>query len=298
MMAMDKWGVVKAFTLGSLLEVAVPKPGNVNRYRDFEDLTLYHFLFAHTAVIDVLFEAAEKGEFIRKGKISPADAGIGALIRKAVENSRKAQNSNPNFGIITLEIPLITAITWAGSIDAREEVKKLIACSSPQDSIEFYKAIRTANPKGIKTGVKYDVYDDASFEELLRDEINLKKLAEISSERELIFREWLTGYRLSYSTFYRFKELTSTLSLEEATVRVFLELLSNNIDTLIVRKAGQEEAELVQKKAREVLAGKLTLEEFDEFLREKKDLRNPGSLADIMAISLSLLILSGYSLNL
>jgi triphosphoribosyl-dephospho-CoA synthase len=298
MMAMDKWGVVKAFTLGSLLEVAVPKPGNVNRYRDFEDLTLYHFLFAHTAVIDVLFEAAEKGEFIRKGKISPADAGIGALIRKAVENSRKAQNSNPNFGIITLEIPLITAITWAGSIDAREEVKKLIACSSPQDSIEFYKAIRTANPKGIKTGVKYDVYDDASFEELLRDEINLKKLAEISSERELIFREWLTGYRLSYSTFYRFKELTSTLSLEEATVRVFLELLSNNIDTLIVRKAGPEEAELVQKKAREVLAGKLTLEEFDEFLREKKDLRNPGSLADIMAISLSLLILSGYSLNL
>ncbi|MCA6212961.1 apo-citrate lyase phosphoribosyl-dephospho-CoA transferase [Thermococcus bergensis] len=295
---MDKWGVVKAFTLGSLLEVAVPKPGNVNRYRDFEDLTLYHFLFAHTAVIDVLFEAAEKGEFIRKGKISPADAGIGALIRKAVENSRKAQNSNPNFGIITLEIPLITAITWAGSIDAREEVKKLIACSSPQDSIEFYKAIRTANPKGIKTGVKYDVYDDASFEELLRDEINLKKLAEISSERELIFREWLTGYRLSYSTFYRFKELTSTLSLEEATVRVFLELLSNNIDTLIVRKAGPEEAELVQKKAREVLAGKLTLEEFDEFLREKKDLRNPGSLADIMAISLSLLILSGYSLNL
>lgn len=298
MMAMDKWGVVKAFTLGSLLEVAVPKPGNVNRYRDFEDLTLYHFLFAHTAVIDVLFEAAEKGEFIRKGKISPADAGIGALIRKAVENSKKAQNSNPNFGIITLAIPLITAITWAGSIDAREEVKKLIACSSPQDSIEFYKAIRTANPKGIKTGVKYDVYDDASFEELLRDEINLKKLAEISSERELIFREWLTGYRLSYSTFYRFKELTSTLSLEEATVRVFLELLSNNIDTLIVRKAGQEEAELVQKKAREVLAGKLTLEEFDEFLREKKDLRNPGSLADIMAISLSLLILSGYSLNL
>ncbi|HIH73714.1 MAG TPA: apo-citrate lyase phosphoribosyl-dephospho-CoA transferase [Thermococcaceae archaeon] len=295
---MDKWGVVKAFTLGSLLEVAVPKPGNVNRYRDFEDLTLYHFLFAHTAVIDVLFEAAEKGEFIRKGKISPADVGIGALIRKAVENSRKAQNSNPNFGIITLGIPLITAITWAGSIDAREEVKKLIACSSPQDSIEFYKAIRTANPKGIKTGVKYDVYDDASFEELLRDEINLKKLAEISSERELIFREWLTGYRLSYSTFYRFKDLTSTLSLEEATVRVFLELLSSNIDTLIVRKAGQEEAELVQKKAREVLAGKLTLEEFDEFLREKKDLRNPGSLADIMAVSLGLLILSGYSLSL
>ncbi len=298
MMAMDKWGVVKAFTLGSLLEATIPKPGNVNRYRDFEDLTLYHFLFAHTAVMDVLFEAAEKGELIRKGKISPAEAGIGALIRKAIENSRKAQNSNPNFGIITLEIPLAIALTWAKDIEAEEEAKKLIVLSTPQDSVEFYRAIRTANPKGIKRGVKYDVYDDASFEELLRDGINLKKLAEISSERELIFREWLTGYRISYSTFYRLRELTSRLSLEEATIKAFLELLSRHIDTLIVRKAGLEEAKLVQKKAKETLSGKLTLEEFDEFLREKKDLRNPGSLADIMAVSLGLLILSGYSLSL
>lgn len=298
MMSMEKWEVVKAFILGPLLEAAIPKPGNVNRYRDFEDLTLYHFLFANTSVIDVLFEAAEKGELIRKGKISPEEAGIGVLIRKAIENSKKVQNSNPNFGIITLEIPLIIALTWADNIEAAEEVKSVIAFSSPQDSVEFYKAIRTANPKGVKKGVKYDVYDDASFEELLRDKINLKKLAEISSERELIFKEWLTGYRLSYSTFYRLKDLTSNLSLEEATIKAFLELLSRHIDTLIMRKAGVEEAKLVQKKAKETLAGKLTLEEFDEFLREKKDLRNPGSLADIMAVSLSLLILSGYSLTL
>jgi len=299
MMDMDKWEIVKAFTLGSLLEVAIPKPGNVNRYRDFEDLTLYHFLFANTSVIDVLFEAAHRGELIREGKLQPEEAKLGELIRKAVENSKKAQNSNPNFGIVTLAIPLTVALGWAKDIEvAREKVKLLISASSPYDSIDFYKAIRIANPKGVKKGVKYDVYDDSSFEELIRDKINLEKLAEISSERELIFKEWLTGYQLSYSTFYRLKELSSVLSLEEATIKTFLELLSNNLDTLIIRKAGLEEAKLVQKKAKETLAGTLSLEEFDEFLREKKDLRNPGSLADIMAVSLSLLILSGYSLNL
>jgi len=298
MMAMNKWEVVKAFTLGALLEVAIPKPGNVNRYRDFEDLTLYHFIFANTSVIDVLFEATHRGELIREGKLQPEEAKLGELIKKAVENSKKAQSSNPNFGIITLEIPLIIALTWAEDIEACEEVKKLIASSSPRDTIEFYRAIRIANPKGIKRGIKYDVYDDSSFEELMRDEINLKRLAEISSERELIFKEWLTGYGLSYSTFHRLKELSSEFSLEEATIKAFLELLSRNLDTLIIRKAGLEEAKLVRRKAKETLAGKLSLEEFDEFLREKKDLRNPGSLADIMAISLSLLILSGYSLTL
>ncbi|MDK2983428.1 MAG: triphosphoribosyl-dephospho-CoA synthase [Thermococcaceae archaeon] len=299
MMVMDKWEIVKAFALGSLLEVAIPKPGNVNRYRDFEDLTLYHFLFANTSVIDVLFEAAHRGELIREGKLQPEEAKLGELIKKAVENSKKAQNSNPNFGIITLAIPLTMALGWANNIElAREKVKLLISASNPYDSIEFYKAIRIANPKGVKKGVKYDVYDDSSFDELIRDKINLKKLAEISSERELIFKEWLTGYQLSYSTFYRLKELSFAFSLEEATIKVFLELLSNNLDTLIIRKAGIKEAKLVQKKAKECLDGKLSLEEFDKFLREKRDLRNPGSLADIMAISLSLLILSDYSLNL
>lgn len=296
---MNKWEIVRAFTLGPLLEVAIPKPGNVNRYRDFEDLTLYHFLFTNTSVIDVLFEATHRGELIREGKLQPEEAKLGELIKKAVENSKKAQNSNPNFGIITLAIPLTMALGWANNIElAREKVKLLISASGPYDSIDFYKAIRIANPKGVKKGVKYDAYDDSSFDELVRDNINLEKLAEISSGRELIFKEWLNGYKLSYSTFHRLKELTSSLPLEQATLKMFLELLANHLDTLIIRKAGLEEAKLVKKKAKEVLTGKLDLKEFDKILREKKDLRNPGSLADIMAVSLSLLILDGYKLSL
>ncbi|ACJ16777.1 ATP:dephospho-CoA triphosphoribosyl transferase [Thermococcus onnurineus NA1] len=292
---MERWRIIKAFTLGPLIEATIPKPGNVNRFRDFEDLTFYHFLFAETAVIDIYYEAVKVGELLRKGALLPSEAGIGELIRRAVQNAREAQNANPNFGIITLSIPLMIALSMGRNmLDAREKVKLLIEESIVRDTMELYRAIRIANPKGIPSGVKYDVYSDDSFRELFQDGINLARLAEISCERELIFCEWLNQYELSYNTFARLYELVRRRPLEEAVQTAFLELLASNLDTLIIRKAGIEEAKLVQRKAGEVLEGKLTLEEFDSFMREKKDLRNPGSLADVMAVALSLLILRGY----
>ncbi|ALM75108.1 triphosphoribosyl-dephospho-CoA synthase [Thermococcus barophilus] len=296
---MERWKIIKAFTLGPLLEVMIPKPGNVNRFKDFEDLTLYHFLFGNVAVVDILYEATEVGRLIKRGDYQLSEANIGEMIRRAVQNAKAAQDANPNFGIIALEIPLVIALTISKNLyDARELVKRLIERSTVRDAMEFYKAIRIANPKGIKSGVKYDVYDENVFDELFRDRINLKRLAEISCERELIFCEWLNGYELSYKTFLRLKELTKKFSLEEAVLNAFIELLASTPDTLIIRKAGKTEAELVMRKARETLDGTFSIDELDKFLREKGDLRNPGSLADITAIALSLLILDGYKFNL
>ncbi|NJE13416.1 triphosphoribosyl-dephospho-CoA synthase [Thermococcus sp. LS2] len=296
---MERWKIIKAFTLGPLLEAAIPKPGNVNRFRDFEDLTLYHFLFGNVAVVDILYEATEVGKLIRRGYYQLSEANIGELIKRAVQNAKAVQDANPNFGIIALEIPLVIALVISRHIyDAGEVAKRLIEHSTVRDTMEFYKAIRIANPKGIKSGVKYDVYDENVFDELFKDRINLKRLAEISCERELIFCEWINSYELSYKTFLRLKELTEEFNLEEAVLKAFIELLASTPDTLIIRKAGKAEAELVMRTAKEVLDGNLSINELDKFLREKGDLRNPGSLADIMAIALSLLILDGYKLNL
>ncbi|AIU69582.1 apo-citrate lyase phosphoribosyl-dephospho-CoA transferase [Thermococcus eurythermalis] len=296
---MERWKIVRAFTLGPLLEAAIPKPGNVSRFRDFEDLTFYHFLFAETAVTGVYYEAVKTAELLRKGILEPREAGLGELIKRAVKASREAQDANPNFGIIALSIPLIMGMAIGKNmLDARKKARLLIEESTVRDTMEFYRAIRIANPKGIPSGVKYDVYSDDSFRELFQDGINLARLAEMSCEREMIFCEWLNEYELSYSTFGRLYELIGELPLEDAVIRAFVEMLANNLDTLIVRKAGVEEAKLVQENARKVLDGELSLEEFDEFMREKGDLRNPGSLADIMAVSLSLLVLRGLRIEL
>ncbi|ASJ07821.1 apo-citrate lyase phosphoribosyl-dephospho-CoA transferase [Thermococcus siculi] len=296
---MERFKIVRAFVLGPLLEATVPKPGNVNRFKDFGDLTYYNFLFADTAVIGVYYEAIKTAELLRKGVLGFNEAGIGELIKRAVQASREAQNSNPNFGIIALSVPLIMGMVLGRNmLDAREKARLLIEESTVRDSMEFYRAIRIANPKGIPSGVKYDVYSDDSFKELFRDGINLARLAEMSCERELIFCEWLNGYELSYKTFGRLYELVKELPLEKAIVRAFLELLAEREDTLIVRKAGREEARLVMEKAREALGGRLSIEEFDGFMREKGDLRNPGSLADIMAVALSLLVLRGLRMEI
>jgi triphosphoribosyl-dephospho-CoA synthase len=296
---MERWRIVKAFTLGPLLEAAIPKPGNVNRFTDFEDLSLYHFLFSNTAVLPVYYEVVKTGELVRKGVIMPNEAGIGELIKRAVSESRKVQDANPNFGVITLSIPLMMGLTMARNImEGPEKAAMLIRESTVRDTMELYRAIRIANPKGIPSGVKYDVYSDNSFRELFRDGINLWALAEMSCERELIFCEWINSYSLSYSAADLLVEELKKCPLEDAVVKVFLRLLSENMDTLIVRKAGVEEAKAVMERAEMVLKGEISLEEFDSFLRERGDLRNPGSIADITALSMSLLVAAGLRVEI
>ncbi|AHL23135.1 triphosphoribosyl-dephospho-CoA synthase [Thermococcus nautili] len=295
---MNRWELIRAFLTGPLIEVAVPKPGNVSRRRDFEDLSIYNFLVAYPALAGIYHEAIKRAESIRSGLLRPNEAGIGELIRRGVEASKRVQDANPNFGVIVLSIPLLMGLSMTRKIlEGGEKAKLLIEESTVGDTMELYRAIRIANPKGLPSGVKYDVYSEKAFEELFRDRINLSRIAEISRERELIFREWIEGYRLTYGTFERLAERIPC-PLEETIVGVFIELLAENLDTLILRKAGRDEAELVREKARDVVGGRMSLEEFDAFMREKGDLRNPGSLADVMAVSLSLLFLAGVRVEM
>ncbi len=295
---MNRWELIRAFLTGPLVEATVPKPGNVSRKRDFEDLSIYNFLVAYPALGSIYHEAVKRAESIHSGLLKPNEAGIGELIRRGVEATKRVQDANPNFGVIVLSIPLIMGLTLTKKIpEGGEKTRLLIEESTVRDTIELYRAIRTANPKGLPSGVKYDVYSDKAFEELFRDRINLMELAKMSAGRELVFGEWANGYELTYRTFWRMaEELPSPL--EEVILSVFIELLSENIDTLILRKAGRDEAELVRDKAREVREGRLSLKAFEEFMEEKGDLRNPGSLADVMAVSLSLLFLAGVRVEM
>ena len=295
---MERWKLIRAFLTGPLVEVAVPKPGNVSRKADFNDLSLYNFIVAYPALAGIYHETVKRAESIRSGLLKPSEAGIGELIRRSVEATKRVQDANPNFGVIVLSIPLIMGLAMTKKItEGGEKASLLIEESTVRDTMELYRAIRKANPKGLPSGVKYDVYSDDSFREIFRDGVNLRRLAEISSERELVFREWLNGYDLTYRILKRLLEKTPG-PLEETVVGAFVELMGEELDTLILRKAGRDEAELVRKTARRVLAGKISLKEFNGFLREKGDLRNPGSLADVMAVSLSLLFLSGVRVEM
>ncbi|WP_297507777.1 triphosphoribosyl-dephospho-CoA synthase [Thermococcus sp.] len=296
---MERWEIVRAFITGPLVEVALPKPGNVNRFADFEDLSIYNFLVSYPALVGIYHETVRRGELIRSGVLSPAEAGIGELIRRGAEATRRVQSGNPNFGVLVLSIPLIAGLALTRKLrEGGEKARLLIEESSVRDTMELYRAIRILEPKGIPRGVKYDVYSESAFEELFRDRVNLMKLAGLSCAREMVFCEWLNSYEVTYWAFSRILQLANEMPLEEASIKLFLELLAERGDTLIRRKAGEAEELLVREKAREVLEGKLSLEEFDAFLREKGDLRNPGSVADLVAIALSLVFLSGAKVKM
>ncbi|WP_297497893.1 triphosphoribosyl-dephospho-CoA synthase [Thermococcus sp.] len=296
---MERWEIVRAFITGPLVEVALPKPGNVNRFRDFRDLSVYNFLVAYPALVGIYHETVRRGELIRSGVLSPAEAGLGELIRRSAEATRRVQSGNPDFGVLVLSIPLIAGLALTKKLsEGGEKARLLLEESSVRDTMELYRAIRILEPKGIPRGVKYDVYSEDAFEELFRDRVNLMRLAELSCPRETIFCEWLNSYGITYGAFSRILRLAKEMPLEDASVRLFLELLAERGDTLIRRKAGEAEELLVRKRAREVIEGKLSIEEFDAFLREEGDLRNPGSTADIVAVALSLVFLSGVGVEM
>ncbi len=298
-MEVDPWDVVRAFALGPILEVTIPKPGNVNRYRDFEDLTIYHFLFGSVSILKVLYKAVERGFKVREGTLLLGEVGLGKLIEEAVSRSMDAQGTNANLGIIKLIIPLAAACPLSEDFNALgSTARELIEKSTPEDTVALYRAIRRANPGGLKRGVKYDVYGDNVFEELVRDQVNLLKISELGCGVELVYCEWLNGYE---RTFWLLNALEDLLALnddlEGAVIEGFLKLMSRELDTLIVRRAGVEMAEQVRNLARKVLSGEISLEELDSFLRNERKPLNPGSLADVTAAALSLLILKGYTLT-
>src|SRR5262245_35953226 len=79
--------------LACLLEVTARKPGNVHRFRDFEDCGFLEFALSASAIAGPLDRARE--------------IGVGAAVLGAVEATRRVVASNTNLGMILLLAPLV-----------------------------------------------------------------------------------------------------------------------------------------------------------------------------------------------
>ena len=91
------------------------------------------------------------------------------------------------------------------------------------------------------------------------------------------------------------------LAWSDATVECFLALLAATPDTHVARKLGWREAERLSARAREVVAagatgsteGRAELAIFDAELRDSRNMRNPGTTADLTCAALFVVILEG-----
>ena len=177
--------------------------------------------------------------------------------------------------------------------DLKFYLNKVIENSSIIDTINLYKAIKICNPGGLGKIDKYDIYDENSFNDIIKDNINLKKIFELSKDYDLISSEYSTGFNiiLNEGLPYFFKEFSIHNDINIATVNSYLKLLSLNPDTLVIRKSGLKSASYISKEAKKILEnggiasnnGLKQALKLDNELQEQNGKLNPGTTADLIS---------------
>jgi triphosphoribosyl-dephospho-CoA synthase len=262
-------------SLACLLEATAPKPGNVHRGADFDDLTFTDLAVSGTVIGPILARAGEMG--------------VGQAILKAVEATRDLVGTNSNLGMVLLLAPLAAV---PRDEPLREGVAKLLRGLHAEEARSIWAAIALAKPGGMGQVATHDVAGPAP-EDILeamrlaagRDRIAAQYANEFTEVFDVVVPQLVESAE-------RFGTLT------EAIVYTHVRLMAELPDTLIARKAGSEVAERSAQFARQVLEaggpGDETyyeaLADFDFWLRSDGRRRNPGTTADLIAAGLFVLL--------
>jgi triphosphoribosyl-dephospho-CoA synthase len=303
--------IAKCLQLAVLLEASANKPGNVNRTNGFERTRYEHFLASAVAIVSSFETAAERGILVSDGKLHINKVSLGAIIKDCVTNINKWQHGgNTLLGTSILLSPLAVSAGMTQTKDGtfkirelRENLRLVTESTTPEDAVNVYEAIRTANPGGLGKASNLDVNDPASAEKIRREKVSLFQVFKMAASYDMICSEWINNYPITFDLAHPslLKQLGRGNELEKAIISTFLCVLAEHPDTLIARKTSTEKAREISSMTREILklgietsAGKKHLSRFDERLRQSGNLLNPGTTADIIAAALALCVLGGY----
>ncbi len=305
-MMLNSRNIAQLGEMAALLEVsAYPKPGNVHRTQDFEDMTYEDFLISASVLrenLEIVAYNASKYYPNLLDKINLGDA-----ILRSVKSTNKLVNTNTNLGISMLMIPISAgcgALHDADNIYSLPKIVDIIMKNTrADDAIALVKAITLSKAGGMdnKTS-KFDVNNSNTVNEIIENNVNLYELLEMSAKYDKISSELVNGLPvISKYGFPIFTKLYDEYARNDVTLELFLTLLAKVPDTLITRKYGEEVAINVSKRANNILKETeigtnerlKQITEFDTFLRNKK--YNPGTTADFTAASLFVGLVDKYS---
>lgn len=300
---MDPNLVAKIAQIASVLEVSGhPKPGNVHRTQDFEDMYFEDFLISGIVIGDIMRKAAHKGGQYRDMDNYLHKIELGKLIYQAVKETDRWVENNTNLGIIMLLTPLAVAAGMSNNWqEIRHNTRRIITSTTYQDAIHLYDAINLAQAGGMGETSEFDVSDASAKKELREMDVNLHQVLEISSSWDNLAYELTHNMPITFQVGYpTFKRVKREHGLNQATVQTFLTILARYPDTLISRKYDQHTAQQVSREAQIILdrggiltrEGRILLEKLDEELRDKN--YNPGTTADLTASSLMVAFLEEY----
>ena len=266
-----------------LLEASTIKLGNVHPTASFVDMEYEHFVQAADAI----------GQSIDRCLAASNDAAcqptVGVLVVEATKAMLDHVGRNTSLGTILLIAPLI------GCTDRRQLQARLSALT-PEDAALVYEAIRMAKPGGIGTSDAHDVHADAPLDLMIAmkhaaayDDVALQ----YATDFEMVF-QGLESYRKLVAPSLRQEDLSSVQQLQ-------LQWMSERVDSLIARKGGLKLAEEVRMRASLVNDAWLarasgwreSWQSLDGWMRQqvssdRKQLANPGTIADLIAAVLFL----------
>jgi len=295
--------IAKIAQIASVLEVSGhPKPGNVHRTQDFDDMVFEDFLISGVVIGDSMKKAAERGQKYKNDTYLLDKIKLGEIIKEAVLETDKWIGNNTNLGIVLLLTPLSAAAGMSEDFtDLRENVGRIMDATTPEDAVNLYDAINIADAGGMGEHAELDVADLEAREKLIKENINMYEVLHMSSKWDLLSYELTNLMPVTFETgFPTFRAVKTEYGINKAVLQTFLTILSKNPDTLISRKYGNDMARMVTADADSILqnGGALTslglglLREFDKQLVRNK--LNPGTTADLTASSIMVAYLNEF----
>jgi triphosphoribosyl-dephospho-CoA synthase len=271
--------IAEAATLAVIYEVTAPKPGNVHRGADFEDVSYVEFL--HSAVVI--------GPILGRVK----ELGVGAAVLAAVRATRDAVGTNTNLGTLLLFAPLAAVPDGVRHSDA---IGQVLSELSFDDTRDVYEAIRLSMAGGLGRAAEADVHVKPPAE------LSLVEAMRLASDRDLVARQYCNRFADVFEIAKGIEDgLDRGWSLDATIVDEYIRQLASEVDSLILRKCGRQVAEQTRDMAKRIRnAGKPGDEQYDQgvadfdfWLRSDGHRRNPGTTADLIAAGLFVLLREG-----
>jgi len=257
--------------LALLLEVAsTPKPGNVDRHREYPELRFEHFLAGAVGANEGLAAATDPS------------IGVGEAFRRAIEGMADQRGGNTQFGALLLLVPMVRAASRGDLSPA--SASEVVADTTVEDAANFYRAFEHVDvavrdpPEGMEP---LDVRRGADAVSHLRDRsITLEDVMELSAGRDGVAAEWVGEFERTFRAGTAIAEGQGPVT--DRTAETYLWLLSREPDTFVATKQGQRTAHSVMVRAQEAREGGPDLvEAFAESLVQEGI--NPGTTADVTA---------------
>lgn len=260
--------------LALLLEVSgTPKPGNVDRCREYPDLRFSHFLAGAVGARPGLDAAAD-----------PEGPGVGAAFERAVEGMSRQSGGNTQFGALLLVVPLVRAAALGELSPAGASA--VVEATTVEDAVAFYRAfdhvdVSVAEPPA--GWAPLDVRRGGAAATTLRARgLTLYDVMATSAERDGVAREWTDGFSRSFRAADLLADASGPVTDRAATA--YLHLLAEAPDTFVVIQHDEATARSVSERARAALDGDVDPDDLADDLVSAGV--NPGTTADLVAAGL------------